>query len=142
MRSRATRSRLPRSWSGESRIPPKRAISIGLPCFSFTFNFESSKLKVNEKQGNPIEIARLGGILDSPDHDRGNLDRVALLLIHFQLRTLEIARPQRQLAFAAKRVRPPETAVACRADVGAEQGVQACLVGLQRDVAVERNNGA
>jgi len=35
--------------------------------------------------------ARLGGILDPPDDDRGDLDRVAALVIHLEFVAVEVA---------------------------------------------------
>ena len=41
---------------------------------------------------------RLRGVLDPPDHHRGDLDRVAALVVDLQLGAVEVARAQRHVA--------------------------------------------
>ena len=105
---------------------------------------------------------RLGGVLDAPHDDRGDLDRVAALVVDLELVAVEGAGPQRDLVAREtprglrRRARPtPETARLARragrcrrrvapveadlargAAVVAEQDQHARLVGLEREVAV------
>jgi hypothetical protein len=64
----------------------------------------------------------LKGLNDPPHHDRGDLDRIAVAIVHLEFAALEIAHPQRQLAPGGQGVNPPEPGRLDRALVDAEQG--------------------
>ena len=51
---------------------------------------------------------RLGGVDDLPHHDRRDLDRVAVGVVHLELRGLEVPHPERDLLLRDERVDPPE----------------------------------
>ena len=50
--------------------------------------------------------ARAEGVLDLPNHDRGDLDRVSALVVDLQLLAVQIARSQRDPFLHEERVRP------------------------------------
>ena len=78
-----------------------------------------------------VEIGA-GGIVDAPDDDRGDLDRVAALVVDLEPLAVEVAGAERYLAARVERIRPAQPRHPRRAPVGAEELEDRRLVGLQR----------
>ena len=51
---------------------------------------------------------RLGGVDDPPDDDRGDLDRVAVVVVDLEVRALEVADAQRDPLLGVERVGPAQ----------------------------------
>ena len=67
-------------------------------------------------------VRRLGGVGHLPDHDGGDLDRVAVGVVDLQMARLEVADPDADpAAHRERRQHPPEPGPADRADVAAEE---------------------
>lgn len=64
---------------------------------------------------------RLGGVLDLPDHDRGQLDRVAVGVVDLEDGGLVVAHPGGDLPGAGERVHPAQPVGADGADVPSEE---------------------
>ena len=63
----------------------------------------------------------LGGVHDPPHHDRGDVDGVAVVVVHLELRALEVAHAQGDAAAVRERVHPPEALVPQGAQVRADE---------------------
>ena len=81
---------------------------------------------------------RLGGVGDLPDDDRGDLDRVAVVVVHLELGGLEVADADRHLWSLRERIDPSQAVIVHRPVVLAEQHHDACLVGLHGCQSVEQ----
>src|SRR6185503_17213498 len=65
---------------------------------------------------------RLRRVADAPHHDGGDLDRVAVVVVHLELRALEVPDTLRDLvAWEREGVGPPEPWLVDRANVVAEE---------------------
>ena len=73
---------------------------------------------------------RLGGLDDLPDDHRADLDGVGVVVVHLELRRLEVAHAQRQPALDEERVGKEETVGFHRADVLAEEHKHLGIVGI------------
>ena len=59
---------------------------------------------------------RFGGVDDPPDDDRGDLDRIALVVVDLQVRAFEVADALRDALLRVERVRPAQSGVLDRAE--------------------------
>ena len=84
---------------------------------------------------------RLGGVVDVPDHHRGDLDRVAALVVDLEPVAVQVARAQRQLLARVERVGGAQARHAAGAAIGAEELDDRRLVGLQRVQPGQRQHG-
>ncbi|MBN9072121.1 MAG: hypothetical protein J0H34_11075 [Rhizobiales bacterium] len=74
--------------------------------------------------------ARLRGVGDAPDHDRADLDRIAVAIIHLEMVRGEIDELQRHLLLGAEGNGIKKSVLAQRPDIAAEEGDDARFVGL------------
>ena len=79
----------------------------------------------------------LGGVGDAPDHDGGDLDGVAALVVHLELLAGDVADAETDLGSLVPWQHPAQARRAIGALVVAEQGDGGCFVGLQRVEAGE-----
>src|SRR5574337_273082 len=84
---------------------------------------------------------RLGGVQYLPDHHRGDLDRVAVVVVDLQLAALEIAYAQRNALLGVERIGPAQPLLAHRAGVPAEQLQHQPLVRRDLEEALQHEGG-
>ena len=80
------------------------------------------------------------GLDDPPHDDRGNVDRIAVLVVHLELRALEVPHAQRDLALLVERVGPSQPGDLRGADVVAEQLQDLRFVGRHHEEALEQED--
>ena len=85
-------------------------------------------------------IQRHRGVLDLPDHDGRDLDRVALGIVDFRLGRFLVADPSGYLAPSGERVDPLQAGVPDRPAVPAEQLDRACLARDDRRQTPQRKS--
>ena len=83
---------------------------------------------------------RFGGVDHAPHDDRGDLDRVALVVVDLELRALEVADAQRDPLLRVERVRPAQARRPDRADVVAEELQHLALVRVDDEQAGEEED--
>jgi hypothetical protein len=86
-------------------------------------------------------VERLGGVLHLPDHHRGDLDRVAISVVHLGHRRLMVPDPDRYLPPPRERVDPVQAGRPDRAPVAAEQLHHPGLAHHHRRQAMQRQQG-
>ena len=84
---------------------------------------------------------RLGRLNDLPDDDRGDLDRVAAIVVHLELLRLEVADPQRDLALGEEGIGKPEARRLDRALVAAEEDERLGVAGVHDEQPAEQDAG-
>src|SRR6266403_1156201 len=76
--------------------------------------------------------ARLRGVVDAPDDDRGDLDRIAALVVNLEPLAVKVARAQRDLASRIEWIGAAQAGYASGAAVAAEELQDRRLLRLHR----------